>query len=51
MPGAERKPKTLYDKVFEEHIVNEQDDGTCLIYIGKIPFRRCQRIICQVTYR
>ncbi|KAL1862042.1 3-isopropylmalate dehydratase [Paecilomyces lecythidis] len=35
MPGAERKPKTLYDKVFEEHIVNEQDDGTCLIYIDR----------------
>lgn len=34
MPGADRKPKTLYDKVFEDHIVNEQDDGTILIYIG-----------------
>ncbi|KAJ9201403.1 hypothetical protein DTO164E3_3710 [Paecilomyces variotii] len=35
MPAAERKPKTLYDKVFEEHIVNEQEDGTCLIYIDR----------------
>lgn len=40
MPAAERKPKTLYDKVFEEHIVNEQEDGTCLIYIGKRPTAR-----------
>ncbi|GAM37065.1 hypothetical protein EIK77_006295 [Talaromyces pinophilus] len=35
MPGADRKPKTLYDKVFEDHIVNEQDDGTILIYIDR----------------
>lgn len=34
MPSAETKPKTLYDKVFDQHIVNEQDDGTCLLYIG-----------------
>ncbi|KAJ5592251.1 hypothetical protein N7537_009155 [Penicillium hordei] len=35
MPSAESKPKTLYDKVFQDHIVNEQDDGTCLIYIDR----------------
>ena len=35
MPSAESKPKTLYDKVFEDHIVNEQEDGTCLIYIDR----------------
>jgi 3-isopropylmalate dehydratase len=34
MPGADRKPKTLYDKVLDAHIVNEQEDGTLLIYIG-----------------
>jgi hypothetical protein len=34
MPGADKKPKTLYDKVFQDHIVNEQDDGTILLYIG-----------------
>lgn len=34
MPGADKKLKTLYDKVFEDHIVNEQDDGTILLYIG-----------------
>ena len=24
--------KTLYDKIWENHLVNEQEDGTCLIY-------------------
>lgn len=27
------KPKTLFDKIWENHLVHEQDDGTCLIYI------------------
>jgi hypothetical protein len=36
MPGVERKPKTLYDKVFEDHIVNEQEGGTILLYIGML---------------
>jgi 3-isopropylmalate dehydratase len=35
MPGAVRGPRTLYDKVFEDHIVNEQDDGTILLYIDR----------------
>ena len=35
MPSAESGPKTLYDKVFQDHIVNEQEDGTCLIYIDR----------------
>jgi len=35
MPGAIEKPKTLYDKVFEAHIVNQQDDGTVLLYIDR----------------
>ncbi|KAN0076356.1 3-isopropylmalate dehydratase [Elaphomyces granulatus] len=35
MPAADRKPQTLYDKVFEDHIVNEQDDGTILLYIDR----------------
>lgn len=34
MPAAEKKPKTLYDKVFQDHVVNEQKDGTILLYIG-----------------
>lgn len=35
MPSADKKPQTLYDKVFNDHIVDERDDGTILLYIGK----------------
>ena len=27
--------KTLYDKIFDDHTVERQDDGTCLIYIDR----------------
>ena len=27
--------KTLYDKIWDAHIVDEQDDGTCLVYIDR----------------
>ena len=36
MPSAVLPPRTLYDKVFEDHIVDEKDDGTVLIYIGML---------------
>ena len=26
---------TLYDKLFDEHVVDRQDDGTCLLYIDR----------------
>ena len=26
---------TLYDKIWENHLVNEQEDGTCLIYVDR----------------
>jgi 3-isopropylmalate/(R)-2-methylmalate dehydratase large subunit len=29
------KPRTLYDKIWEDHLVDEQPDGTCLIYIDR----------------
>jgi 3-isopropylmalate/(R)-2-methylmalate dehydratase large subunit len=29
------KPRTLYDKIWDDHVVDEQDDGTCLIYIDR----------------
>ncbi|WEW59542.1 3-isopropylmalate dehydratase [Emydomyces testavorans] len=35
MPSAEKKPKTLYDKVFQDHVVNEREDGTILLYIDR----------------
>lgn len=35
MPGAVAAPQTLYDKVLRDHIVDEREDGTILLYIGK----------------
>ncbi|WP_274423264.1 3-isopropylmalate dehydratase large subunit [Chelativorans sp. YIM 93263] len=29
------KPRTLYDKVFDDHLVDQQEDGTSLIYIDR----------------
>jgi 3-isopropylmalate/(R)-2-methylmalate dehydratase large subunit len=28
-------PRTLYDKIFDEHVVDRQEDGTCLLYIDR----------------
>jgi len=28
-------PRTLYDKIWDDHVVNSQDDGTCLLYIDR----------------
>ncbi|KAG8632034.1 hypothetical protein KVT40_001174 [Elsinoe batatas] len=35
MPGVIVGPRTLYDKVLQDHIVDEKDDGTILIYIDR----------------
>ncbi|MDR3436154.1 3-isopropylmalate dehydratase large subunit [Telmatospirillum sp.] len=29
------KPRTLFDKIWDSHLVDVQDDGTCLIYIDR----------------
>ncbi|MFL5161126.1 MAG: 3-isopropylmalate dehydratase large subunit [Microvirga sp.] len=29
------KPRTLYDKIRDDHVVDQQDDGTCLLYIDR----------------
>jgi len=29
------EPRTLFDKIWESHLVDEQDDGTCLLYIDR----------------
>ena len=29
------KPRTLFDKIWDNHLVHRQDDGTCLIYIDR----------------
>jgi 3-isopropylmalate/(R)-2-methylmalate dehydratase large subunit len=28
-------PRTLYDKIWDEHLVDAQEDGTCLLYIDR----------------
>ncbi len=29
------KPRTFYDKIWADHLVDEQPDGTCLLYIDR----------------
>jgi len=29
------KPRTLFDKIWDNHVVETQDDGTCLLYIDR----------------
>ena len=29
------QPRTLFDKIWHSHLVHEQDDGTCLLYIDR----------------
>ena len=29
------KPRTLYDKIWDDHLVDEEPDGTCLLYIDR----------------
>lgn len=28
-------PKTLFDKIWDAHVVHQQEDGTCLMYIDR----------------
>ena len=28
-------PKTLFDKIWSHHLVDKQEDGTCLLYIDR----------------
>ncbi len=32
---ADTAKKTLYDKIFDDHIVDRQEDGTCILYIDR----------------
>src|SRR5487761_2664749 len=34
-PMSDKKPTTLYDKIWNDHLVHEADDGTCLLYIDR----------------
>lgn len=35
MSPSVASPKTLYDKVWDSHVVDLQEDGTCLLYIDR----------------
>src|SRR5262245_6126627 len=35
VPEHHSMPRTLYDKIWEDHLVDEQPDGTCLIYVDR----------------
>ena len=49
MPSANKKPYTLYDKVFQDHVVDEREDGTILLYIGiEVRFGRALKTLTPV---
>ena len=33
--NQKNKPQTLFDKIWNKHLVDQQEDGTCLIYIDR----------------
>src|SRR5579862_3066904 len=34
-PPPPPPPRTLFEKIWDAHVVNRQDDGTCVIYIDR----------------
>src|ERR1700732_58855 len=34
-PMSDKNPTTLYDKIWNDHLVHEAGDGTCLLYIDR----------------
>lgn len=49
MPVAERTPQTLYDKVFQAHIVDEKLDGTILLYIDRHLVHEVTSPVCRLV--
>jgi len=35
MATSRTTPRTMYDKIWDAHLVDQQEDGTCLIYIDR----------------
>ena len=35
MTGHAEGPRTLFDKIWDSHVVHRQEDGTCLLYIDR----------------
>src|SRR5829696_4605068 len=34
-PPEPPKPRTLFEKIWDAHVVDRQDDGTCVIYVDR----------------
>src|SRR6187401_267686 len=34
-PRMASRPRTLYEKIWDEHVIERRPDGTCLIYIDR----------------
>jgi 3-isopropylmalate/(R)-2-methylmalate dehydratase large subunit len=34
-PAEPAKPRTLFDKIWDSHVVHRQDDGTCVLYVDR----------------
>ena len=34
-PATPVKPRTLFDKIWDNHVVHQQEDGTCVLYIDR----------------
>ena len=35
MTGSDARPRTLYDKIWDSHVVDEREDGTTILYIDR----------------
>ncbi len=35
MSASSVAPRTMYDKIFDDHVVDRQADGACLLYIDR----------------
>ena len=33
--ASSKRPRTLYDMIWDDHVVDEQPDGTCLLYVDR----------------
>jgi hypothetical protein len=51
MSGAISGPETLYGKVLRNHIVDEKEDGTILLYIGKFLLNLQKKIATNIPPR
>ena len=51
MPSVVPGPRTLYDKVFEDHVVDERPGGTVLLYIGMFLAKATAHSLTPLAYR